>query len=100
MNRPDRVYGVPIVLGVIDQWSDEANLIADERNRDCGLVSGNQFQHKPTALAVDISNVEQLPVLRTKANIDSPVAVVLEIDGFYYSASYLAVRDDSQAERI
>jgi len=40
---------------------------------------------------VDISNVEQLPILRTKANIDSPVAVVLDSNRLYYSARNLAV---------
>src|SRR6266568_2138674 len=100
LNRPNRVDSVPIVLGVIDQWPNEGNLVADERNRDRGLVSGNELQHQPTVLAVDISNVEQPPILWTKANIDSPVAVVLEIDGFYYSTPRLAVGDDSQAERI
>jgi len=40
---------------------------------------------------VDISNVEQLLVLRTKAKIDLPVAIVLEVNGFYHSTPHLAV---------
>jgi len=45
LNRPDRVDSVPIVLGVINQWPHEGNLLPDERDRYTSLVSGNQLQN-------------------------------------------------------
>lgn len=91
MNRPDRIDGVPMAVGVIDPRPRESDMQPDSRDLNRRSVLVNHFEDKQGVLVVRVPHRDQLCILGIETHTDPLVTTLLESNGSYDPARNLAL---------
>jgi hypothetical protein len=91
LDGPDGVDRVPSVRSVVDQWADESDVLPDGWNWECGLVLWKQLYDKKSIMVICVPSVEQPCIVGIHANINPPVSIVQENNGFDYPTPQFAI---------
>src|SRR5579859_2912250 len=98
--RPDWVYLMPRVLGVVDPGAEEGDPIAHRRLGQMASVSRHQLDDEPAVLVGLVAGVEEPPVGPVDLYVVVHVAVLLGPDLFHGPRDPLATIEHDEPIRV